>query len=61
MAKSTLEEILRTFTKKEMSTFGAFVSSPYFNTSASTTGFFHALKKFYPAFEINESLRYEIF
>jgi hypothetical protein len=61
MEKSALTEILKTFSKKDMKAFGAFVDSPYFNTSASTTGFFHALKKFYPAFESTESSKHEIF
>ncbi len=50
MEKSTLVEILRTFSKDELSGFGDFVSSPYFNKKSNVTKLYTALKKLAPDF-----------
>ncbi|MBS1516879.1 MAG: hypothetical protein JSS91_02200 [Bacteroidetes bacterium] len=50
MLKSSLLEILRTFTKPELIKFGDFVRSPYFNKKENVTKLFLEIKKYAPEF-----------
>ncbi|MEO8514345.1 MAG: hypothetical protein ABI543_12340 [Ignavibacteria bacterium] len=50
MEKSTLVEILRTFSKEELASFGDLTSSPYYNKKTNVTKLYRALKKFAPDF-----------
>ncbi|MBS1516877.1 MAG: hypothetical protein JSS91_02190 [Bacteroidetes bacterium] len=50
MLKSSLLEILRTFTKPELIKFGDFVRSPYFNKKENVTKLFLEIKKYAPVF-----------
>ena len=50
MEKSTLIEILRTFSKEELASFGDFTSSPYYNKKTNVTKLYKALKKLAPEF-----------
>jgi len=50
MLSSSLTDILRSFSKKEIKEFGLFVESPYYNTSEATTKLYYEIIKFYPAF-----------
>ncbi len=58
MLKSSLLEILRTFSKQELIKFEDFVRSPYFNKKENVTKLFLEIKKYVPAFE-NENLEKE--
>ncbi|HMQ70035.1 MAG TPA: hypothetical protein PKA90_13620 [Ignavibacteria bacterium] len=53
-------EILKTFSKDELSNFREFLSSPFFNKSQKLINFFNELIKYYPTFDskklTNESL-----
>ena len=51
MLKSSLIEILRTFTKPELIKFEDFVRSPYFNKKENVTKLFLEIKKYAPAFD----------
>ena len=51
MLKSSLLEILRTFTKQEMIKFEDFLRSPYFNKKENVLKFFLVIKKYAPAFD----------
>ncbi len=51
MLRSSLLEILRTFSKKDLTKFEDFVASPYFNKKDNVRKLFLELKKFAPAFE----------
>lgn len=50
MEKSTVIEILRTFSKEELSKFGDFVSSPYFNKKSNVAKLYTFLRKYSPEF-----------
>ncbi len=50
MLSSSLTDILRSFSKKEIKEFGLFVESPYYNTSEATTKLYYEIIKFYPGF-----------
>ena len=58
MQKSSLLEILRTFTKQEMIKFEDFVRSPYFNKKENVIKLFLAIKKYSPEFS-NDNLEKE--
>ncbi|HRB01639.1 MAG TPA: hypothetical protein PK294_14490, partial [Ignavibacteria bacterium] len=58
MLKSSLLEILRTFTKQELIKFEDFVRSPYFNKKENVTKLFLEIKKYTPEFS-NENLEKE--
>jgi len=58
MLKSSLLEILRTFTKQELIKFEDFVRSPYFNKKENVLKLFLELKKYAPSFE-SENLEKE--
>ena len=55
MLKTSLIEILRTFTKEELKKFSEFVNSPYFNKKTSVTRLLDILKEYSPEFK-NENL-----
>ncbi|MBS1516876.1 MAG: hypothetical protein JSS91_02185 [Bacteroidetes bacterium] len=59
MLKSSLLEILRTFTKQELIKFGDFVRSPYFNKKENVTKLFLEIKKYAPEYS-NEMLGKEL-
>jgi hypothetical protein len=58
MLKSSLLEIIRTFSKQELVKFEDFVRSPYFNKTENVTKLFLAIKKYAPEFS-NEELEKE--
>ncbi len=51
MRQSKLFELLRTFSTARWRRFGAFLQSPYFNTSKEVQAFYQYLDKYHPAFE----------
>ena len=51
MLKSSLLEILRTFSKQELIKFEDFVRSPYFNKKENVVKLFLEIKKYAPEFE----------
>ncbi|MBK7253137.1 MAG: hypothetical protein IPI04_04255 [Ignavibacteria bacterium] len=59
MLKSSLLEIIRTFTKQELAKFEDFVRSPYFNKKENVTKLFLEIKKYAPEFK-SENLEKEI-
>lgn len=62
MYKSTLVDILKTFTKSEMKEFSIFIQSPYFNTNQSVIKLSEQLLKLHPKFEekhLNKKLLFE--
>ena len=50
MLKSSLLEIIRTFTKQELAKLEDFVRSPYFNKKENVTKLFLEIKKYAPSF-----------
>lgn len=58
MLKSSLLEILRTFSKPELSKFEDFVRSPYFNKKENVLKLFLEIRKYAPLFE-NDNLEKE--
>lgn len=54
MLKSSLLEILRTFSKQEMMKFEDFVGSPYFNKKENVLQLFLGIKRHAPSFESND-------
>lgn len=58
MLKSSILEILRTFSKQELAKFEDFVRSPYFNKKNNVVRLFLELKKFAPEFN-DETLKKE--
>jgi hypothetical protein len=54
MEKSKLIELIRTFTKPEMRRFGAFLSSPYYNTNPELVAFWEYLDKLFPRLPENK-------
>ena len=60
MEKSTLVEILRTFTKEELAAFSDFSASPYFNKKSNVTKLFESLKKFAPLYPPEKISKEEI-
>jgi len=58
MLKSSLLEIIRTFTKQELIKFEDFVRSPYFNKKENVINLFLEIKKYSPDYE-NENLKKE--
>ncbi|MEO8446754.1 MAG: hypothetical protein ABI528_04620 [bacterium] len=58
MNKSSLLEIIRTFTPKELIRFEDFVNSPYFNKNMNVTNLFAEIKKYAPEFN-HENLEKE--
>lgn len=61
MQNSSLITILKTFSQKEIKSFGRFVRSPYFNTSEATAALFSELKRYYPEFSSPEIEKQAIF
>ncbi len=59
MLKSSLIEIIRTFSKQELIKFEDFVRSPYFNKKENVTKLFLEIKKYAPEFS-NEKLEKEM-
>ncbi|MEO8666361.1 MAG: hypothetical protein ABI462_12780 [Ignavibacteria bacterium] len=53
MHKSSLLEIIRTFTQKELIKFDDFVNSPYFNKNKNVINLFIEIKKYAPDFAHN--------
>lgn len=51
MQNSRLFQYLKTFTKSEMTQFGKFLNSPYFNNSKAAIGLFNLVKRHHPNFE----------
>ena len=60
MEKSTLVEILRTFSKDELTSFGDLAASPYFNKKTNVTKLCKALNKFAPAFPAEKITKEEM-
>ena len=60
MLKTSVLELLRTFSADELRKFSDFVASPYFNKKTPVENFWKILKKYSPAFD-NEKLNREIF
>ena len=60
MEKSTVIEILRTFSKEELSGFSDFVSSPYFNKRSNITKLYKAVKKHSPEFPVEKITKEEL-
>jgi len=50
MEKSTLIEILRTFSKDELASFGDFIQSPYHNKKSNVTKLFDVIRKHAPRY-----------
>ncbi|MBZ0203342.1 MAG: hypothetical protein K8I03_10040, partial [Ignavibacteria bacterium] len=50
MLKSTALSIIQTFTKEEITKFGDFISSPYFNKKAGVQKLYNEVKKYSPGF-----------
>jgi len=59
MLKSTLLDIIRTFSKEELNKFEDFIRSPYFNKKDHIADLFSEIKKFFPDFN-NEDLKREL-
>jgi hypothetical protein len=57
MLKSTLLDIIRSFSKEELNKFDDFVKSPYFNKKDSVVSLFLEIKKYYPEFTGEELKR----
>ena len=51
MFKSTLTEVLKTFSKQEIKEFSLFIQSPYFNTNQSVIKLFEQIRKHHPEFD----------
>lgn len=51
MHKSTLIELLRTFSKEELDRFELFLKSPYFNKAANAVRFFSHIRNYSPGFD----------
>lgn len=51
MHKSSLIEILKTFSQKELTKFEEFVNSPYFNKNKNVTALFAEIEKYAPEYE----------
>lgn len=51
MFKSTLTEILKTFSRQEIKEFSLFIQSPFFNTNQSVMKLYEQLSKLYPEFD----------
>lgn len=61
MQKSSLIELIKTFTKPEMKDFGEFVNSPFFNKNKSVNRLYTYLKKYhaeFPAEKIEKEIVY---
>lgn len=54
MQKSTVIEILRTFTQDELKEFEDFVSSPYFNKNKSINKLYDVVRKYHPDFKSDD-------
>jgi len=62
MYKSTLIDVLKTFSIQEMKEFSNFIQSPYFNTNQSVIKLFKQLIKYHPKFDenlLNKKLLFE--
>lgn len=59
MLKSTLLDIIRTFSKEELNKFEDFLRSPYFNKKDFIVEMFLEIKKYFPEFR-NENLKREL-
>lgn len=57
MENTSLQELLKTFSKSEWKGFGLFLQSPYFNRSEKFQRFYTGLNKYYPAFEVQDEAR----
>ena len=55
MFKSTIIEVLKTFSRQELKEFGLFIQSPFFNTNQSVIKLFDQIKKLYPEFDEEKS------
>lgn len=60
MQNTQLQEVLRTFTKKELKAFADYLHSPYFNKKTTIIQFWDAIKEFSPEFDINEQQKEQI-
>ncbi|MCX7877427.1 MAG: hypothetical protein N2510_02175 [Ignavibacteria bacterium] len=58
MKDSKLTELLRAFSRQEITEFEKFLKSPFFNNSKIISDFFRLITKYYPAFD-NEYLTHE--
>lgn len=54
MYKTTLIEVVKTFSKQEIKEFGLFIQSPFFNTNQSVVKLYGQIKNLYPEFEENQ-------
>ena len=62
MHKSTLIDVLRTFSQQEIKEFSIFIQSPYFNTNQSVIKLFEQISKHHPIFDekqLNKKLLFE--
>ncbi|MBE2217551.1 MAG: hypothetical protein IAE90_05070 [Ignavibacteria bacterium] len=60
MEKSTLIEILRTFSTAELASFGDFAASPYFNKKSNVLKLYECLKTFSPEYPAEKIAKEEI-
>jgi len=60
MKKSTVIEILRTFSKDELATFGEFTMSPYHNKRSNVTKLYKILRKLAPDFPADKIVKEEL-
>lgn len=60
MEKSTLIEILRTFSAAELAAFGDFTASPYFNKKSNVARLYEVIKKSAPAFHPEKTAKEEV-
>ncbi|MFZ1322965.1 MAG: hypothetical protein WAT71_15515 [Ignavibacteria bacterium] len=58
---SNLIKVISTFSKKELSEFEKFVSSPYFNNQSTLVRLFNELKNYYPEFNSVEFTKENLF
>lgn len=61
MESSKLIKILRSFSKKEMKSFEAFIRSPYFNNGEYLVKFFVEVRKYWPSFTNKHSTKENLF
>ena len=61
MKKSSLLELLKSFSHDEIKEFDEFVRSPFFNKNESVVKYFELLKKYHPDFPENKIAKNEVF
>jgi len=61
MLNSSLIEVLRTFSKNEISRFDEMIHSPYFNKSSTVIKFWSVIKNYSPDFDSEELKRETIY